>query len=190
MKKRISELCNKAYFMEINRTPKNNQMNYQIKNDFDLDDLLVYHRSITLGCLLRSVDFAQSILMNSRDFYTSLLYNMELSVLSFHVSNDPFIIIVLYKSFMICITCRSLINQYVIQPYAVGREKRSLAMILSSEIVKSYNIDPRTAFLILQVNGIDDLRLKIIREEDLIKKESMSAVKFAAYSADTVKGKE
>jgi hypothetical protein len=86
--------------------------------------------------------------------------------------------IVLYKGFTTYVTCRSLINQYVIQPYAVGREKRSLAMILPSEIVKSYKIDPRSVFLILQVNGNDDLHLKIIREEDLIKKEMLSSSPF------------
>lgn len=63
-------------------------------------------------------------------------------------------------------------NQHVIQPYLVGKGKKSLAMILPSEVVKSLKIDPLSIILLLKVRGIDDLQLTIIREEDLVKKDT------------------
>jgi hypothetical protein len=77
-----------------------------------------------------------------------------------------------YKHFIIFINCKYMYNRYIIQPYCVGKDKRSLAMVLPYEIVKSLKIDPLSTFLLLQVRGIDDLRLKIIREEDLEKKNN------------------
>ena len=63
---------------------------------------------------------------------------------------------------------------FIIRPYTVGKDKRSLAMVLPSEIVRSLRINPMTVFLLLQVKGADKLELKIIREEDLLKKDEMS----------------
>jgi hypothetical protein len=77
-----------------------------------------------------------------------------------------------YKHFIIFINCKYMYNRYIIQPYCVGKDKRSLAMVLPYEVVKSLKIDPLSTFLLLQVRGIDDLRLKIIREEDLEKKDN------------------
>jgi hypothetical protein len=62
-------------------------------------------------------------------------------------------------------------KQYLIQAYSVGKDKRSVAMVLPSEIVKSLRINPQNAFLLLRVNERSDIELKIIREEDLVKKD-------------------
>jgi hypothetical protein len=69
-------------------------------------------------------------------------------------------------------------HQYLIQPYRVGKHKRSLAMILPTEMVRALDIDPQTVLLLLKVNGIDEIYLKLIREEDLAKKDTISANKF------------
>jgi hypothetical protein len=63
-------------------------------------------------------------------------------------------------------------TQYLVQPYKVGKHKKSLAMILPSDIVKTLQIDPLTILLLLKVKGIDEIQLKIIREEDLAKKHA------------------
>ncbi len=44
-------------------------------------------------------------------------------------------------------------------------------MVLPSEIVKSLRINPLNAYLSLKVNGPDNIELKIIREEELAKKD-------------------
>jgi hypothetical protein len=67
-------------------------------------------------------------------------------------------------------------NQFIIQPYQVGKNKRSLAMILPSAVVKALNIDPLAIFLFLKVDGSDDLQLKIIREKDLVKKDTKNTI--------------
>jgi hypothetical protein len=63
-------------------------------------------------------------------------------------------------------------------------------MILPSEIVKTLQIDPLTILLLLKVKGIDEIQLKIIREEDLAKKDTenrLSAEKVSeARSADII----
>ena len=61
-------------------------------------------------------------------------------------------------------------HNYLVHPYAVGKDKRSLAMVIPSEIVKALGIDPLSIFLLLKVKGIDDLQIQIIREADLAKK--------------------
>ena len=73
------------------------------------------------------------------------------------------LIILLYKRFLILITSINLQRQYVIQPYSVGKEKRSLAMVIPAEIVKSLKIDPLSIFLLLKISGKDDLHLKVLR---------------------------
>jgi len=67
------------------------------------------------------------------------------------------------------------VKNYLICPYSVGKNKTSLAMVLPSQVVKSLKIDPLSIFLLLRVKGNDELELKIIREEDLAKKEEMSS---------------
>jgi hypothetical protein len=49
-------------------------------------------------------------------------------------------------------------------------------MILPSEVVKTIKFNPLTMLLFLKVNGMDELQLKIIREEDLIKKETEDTI--------------
>ncbi len=61
-------------------------------------------------------------------------------------------------------------NNYLVQPYAVGKDKRSLAMVIPYEIVRSLRIDPLNIYLLLKVEGFDKLQIKIIREEDLANK--------------------
>jgi hypothetical protein len=78
---------------------------------------------------------------------------------------------VLYKHFIICIKCIYLQNKYLINPYAVGKDKKSLAMVLPVEVVKGLEINPQSVFLLLEVKGKDKLQLQIIRESDLVKKE-------------------
>ncbi len=65
-----------------------------------------------------------------------------------------------------------LTTQYYIQPYLVGSDKRSLALILLSKLVKSLNINPMTILFLLRVAGHDELHLKIIRQEDLERKDA------------------
>jgi len=60
-------------------------------------------------------------------------------------------------------------HQYLIQPYNTGKGNRSLAMILPQSVVKELKFDPLTMLLLLKVNGTDDLVIKIIREENLMK---------------------
>ena len=85
-------------------------------------------------------------------------------------------IIMLYKRFITYINYNKLQNQYVIQPYAVGKDKRSVAMILPAKVVKALKINPQSIFLLLQINNDNDLRIKIIREEDLTDSKYMTSV--------------
>jgi hypothetical protein len=89
------------------------------------------------------------------------------------------LMILIYKRFLILTTCINLQRQYIIQPYSVGKEKRSLAMVIPAEIVKSLNINSQSIFLILKVSGKDDLQLKVLREEDLNKKETVKEIPVA-----------
>ena len=78
---------------------------------------------------------------------------------------------VLYKHFIICIKCIYLQNKYLVSPYAVGKDKKSLAMVLPVEIVKALEINPQSVFFLLKVTGMDTIHLHIIREEDLVKED-------------------
>jgi hypothetical protein len=55
----------------------------------------------------------------------------------------------------------------------VGKDKKSLAMVLPVEIVKALEINPQSVFLLLEVKGKDELQLQIIRESDLVKREEI-----------------
>ncbi|HXT82904.1 MAG TPA: hypothetical protein VN704_00900 [Verrucomicrobiae bacterium] len=66
-------------------------------------------------------------------------------------------------------------EQHLIQPYRVGKNKKSLAVIIPSEFVKLFEIDPSTVLLLLKAQGYDEIQLKIIRE-DLINKISRNDV--------------
>ena len=48
-------------------------------------------------------------------------------------------------------------------------------MILPSKVVKKHDIDPSSVFLLLRSEGFNDLKLKILREEDLEKEENGKA---------------
>ena len=61
-------------------------------------------------------------------------------------------------------------QQYYVQPYLVGTDKRSLALILPSGLVKSLSIIPQTTLFLLKVEGHDELQLRIIRQENLEKR--------------------
>ena len=60
---------------------------------------------------------------------------------------------------------------YLIRPYAVGKDKKSLAMVLPSELVKTLEIEPQVIFLSIKVMGVDNLLLQIIRQSDLERKD-------------------
>ena len=66
-------------------------------------------------------------------------------------------------------------NSYLIQPFPTGKEKRSLAMIFPSPVVKMLKFDPLTMFLLLKVHGADNIQLTLIRKSDLIKKKSKNS---------------
>ena len=78
---------------------------------------------------------------------------------------------VLYKHFIICIICIYLQNKYLIKPYTVGKDKKSLIMVMPSKIIKSLKINPQSVFFLLKVMGMDTIHLHIIREEDLVKED-------------------
>lgn len=58
----------------------------------------------------------------------------------------------------------------------MGKDKRSLAMVLPSELIRSLNIDPLTILFLLKVEGHDELQLRIVRQEHLEKKEMENVV--------------
>lgn len=60
---------------------------------------------------------------------------------------------------------------YLIHPYSVGKDKKSLAMVLPSEVVKALEINPQAIFLSLKVIGVDCLHIQIIRQSDLERKD-------------------
>jgi len=67
-------------------------------------------------------------------------------------------------------------HQYLIQPYWVGKHKRSLAMILPIGMVKALDINPQTVLLLLKVKDNDDIYLKIMRQEDLAEKNTENTI--------------
>jgi hypothetical protein len=67
-----------------------------------------------------------------------------------------------------------LSKQYFVQPYLVGKEKRSLAMIMPFELVRSLNLAPHSVLFLLKVMGNDQIQLLIVRKEDLKQKVANS----------------
>jgi hypothetical protein len=63
-------------------------------------------------------------------------------------------------------------KQYYVQPYLVGKDKRSLALILPAKLVKALDINPITILFLLKVEGHDELHLQIIRQEQFEKKDA------------------
>ncbi|MDQ4073159.1 MAG: hypothetical protein M3162_02515 [Thermoproteota archaeon] len=72
-----------------------------------------------------------------------------------------------YKQFTNIIKLLILQTQYFIHPYYVGKDKKSLAMILPYAPVKSLDINPSNTFFFLKVTGQDEIHLLIVRQEDL-----------------------
>jgi hypothetical protein len=62
-------------------------------------------------------------------------------------------------------------QHFIIRPYKLGANRKSLGMILPSKVVKFLEIDSISIYLLLKVKGKNDLQIKIIREEDLMEKE-------------------
>jgi hypothetical protein len=79
-------------------------------------------------------------------------------------------------------------KQYLIQSYSVGKDKRSLAMVIPSDIVKSLQIKSMTIFLLLRVKGADNIDIKIIREADLAKIETQSMIPVEKFPTLTQQG--
>ncbi len=75
-------------------------------------------------------------------------------------------------------------KQYYVQPYLVGKEKRSLALILPAKLVKALNINPLTVLFLLKVIGGDQLQLIVVRQEHLERKAA-GDVTYAADDATT-----
>ncbi len=67
-------------------------------------------------------------------------------------------------------------KQYYVQPYLVGKDKRSLALILPAKLVKALNINPSTILFLLKVNGNDQLDLVIVRQELIESKVAKDAI--------------
>ena len=65
---------------------------------------------------------------------------------------------------------------YLIHPYAVGKDKKRLAMVIPSELVKALEINPQVIFLSLKVIGVDSIHLQIIRQSDLERKDIENAL--------------
>jgi len=61
---------------------------------------------------------------------------------------------------------------YIRKPYKIGSNRKSLGFVLPAPVVKSLEIDPLSDYLLLKVSGKDNLQLKVLRKEDLDKKEA------------------
>ena len=96
---------------------------------------------------------------------------------------DP---LLLYKHFVNMHKVIILPKQYYVQPYLVGKDKRSLALILPAKLVKALDINAITILFLLKVGGHDELHLQIIRQEQLEKKdaENTPAIKVAKQEVD------
>ncbi len=77
-----------------------------------------------------------------------------------------------YKDFLSINKVKKLTRHYHVQPYAFGTDKRSLAMIISYELFKSLIIGPLTILFLLKVAIHNELHLKIIRQDDLERKDT------------------
>ncbi len=75
-------------------------------------------------------------------------------------------------------------KQYYVQPYLVGKDKRSLALILPAKLVKALNINPLIVLFLLKVIGGDQLQLIVVRQEHLERKAA-GDVTYAADDATT-----
>jgi hypothetical protein len=70
-------------------------------------------------------------------------------------------------------------KRFVIQPYNVGKDKKSLAIVIPSQIVKKYNLNSSSTIFFMQeeektnslllrtINEIEQNKKKIILDNDL-----------------------
>jgi len=61
-------------------------------------------------------------------------------------------------------------NTHLVKPYAVGKNKRSLAFIIPNQIVKEHNMNPEDTYFILKVIDQQNMTIKIISPDDLDRK--------------------
>ena len=62
-------------------------------------------------------------------------------------------------------------ESFIIKPYKIGSNRRTLGMTIPAKVVKALEINPLSEYLLLKVDGKDDLQLKVLRKEDLDKEE-------------------
>ena len=77
---------------------------------------------------------------------------------------------------------------YFIHPYGVGKDGKSMAMIIPSAVIKSTKFDPETMFFMLKVSGPNSLQLEIISEKNIVSQNKMSAQKFTTLPEQTSSG--
>lgn len=57
-------------------------------------------------------------------------------------------------------------NAYLVKPYNVGKDNKSLAIVIPSSVVKHLDLD-NNCYLRLKVNELNELNLKIMKKEDM-----------------------
>ncbi len=79
-------------------------------------------------------------------------------------------------------------NKHFIKFHKTGKGGGSLFMTFPSPVVKELNIDPTNSLLLLKIKGMNDMQLRIIREEDIVKGDTenmVSAQKFTRLPEQT-----
>jgi hypothetical protein len=76
-------------------------------------------------------------------------------------------------------------SMHLIQPYRVGKDKKSMAMILPSSVIRYTKFDPNTMFFLLKVTGTNSLHLQIINEKNIINENMESAQEFTRLPEQT-----
>jgi hypothetical protein len=59
-------------------------------------------------------------------------------------------------------------NKYIIQPFKTGKDYRSLSIVIPSQIVKEFNIDP-AKFLLLDTETKEDITIRVLNKDVLFK---------------------
>ena len=76
-------------------------------------------------------------------------------------------------------------STHLIQPYRVGKDKKSTAIIWPATIIKATKFDVEKMLFVLRVDGPNSFHLKIINEEQLLNENMMSAQKFTRLTEQT-----
>jgi hypothetical protein len=74
---------------------------------------------------------------------------------------------------------------YLIQPFGVGKDKKSTAMIWPSAILKDSKFNLENMLFILRIDGPNSFHLRIINEKELLNEHMMSAQKFTRLPEQT-----